>query len=813
MEGNSVSTDSANAIELTLPPSFPAGDYTPHGYLDNPYHTMVSNRGGVIRSVPPLGFGYWLRSFKGAYGTGTHGHVNYLSILKMTLACDDLRLVSAPDFATAGIELSSRYHSKHMLSYDFQHQGLTYSFRYFLPREHTLACLIEVANSGNTAKEVYLHAVHVYGLWETEWWGSDGLAMRYLAEPDAGVSCITAYGDYFALGANIPSFAHKATGVRDELPGWLRENDLTSRAQTTVHGPGPLHTVMTYKLSVPAEGRATALICLSRGVNEPAALAELDTGLADAIPTLEQQLDRDEAFWSHCPRLEGDWPESWKRGWVYDWETLRMNVRPPTGIFKHHWDAMQVHSPRSVLAQAGLDMLALSHADPELAQDVLLGTFADAPQPNVPGCREDGSVNMIAADGEACGTSPAWCLPFLAVRAIYAATHDAEWLAELYPHLKSYLDWWLEHRTDRQGWLHYKCAREAGQEGSHRFPESTGDDINRQSSIINRQLSRRFPESAGGEIGFIRAVDVQAAMAAAMQDMVLLAQVAGAPLDVPRWTELADRTAAAAREMFIDGWFRDFDTRANEPIIRPDDVEVAMLTPLACGVATANQVEAVKPKFQILRDNPQHWLERPPFFLTYAEAAWRAGQRMLSAEVAADIADRIYPRLDARAVRFDEPSKPFAYRVPGVACEWWPSAENEEPGGENFGWGATLPLHVIRGIIGFRETDSLPAPDTEGEPDVEFHLAPALPERLATPGKSYTMRNLNFRGVNLNIRYDVQSPTRLRVTLDYVTPTPGTITVTDQSGQTVASATSEDEIGAQTFDLANGHVYVVRFSA
>ena len=39
--------------------SFSSGDYTPYGYIENPYHSMILNRSGVIRSVPPLGFGYW----------------------------------------------------------------------------------------------------------------------------------------------------------------------------------------------------------------------------------------------------------------------------------------------------------------------------------------------------------------------------------------------------------------------------------------------------------------------------------------------------------------------------------------------------------------------------------------------------------------------------------------------------------------------------------------------------------------------------------------------------------------------------------
>jgi hypothetical protein len=37
---------------------FPHGNYTPHGYIDNPSHSWTK-RSGLIRSVPPIGYGFW----------------------------------------------------------------------------------------------------------------------------------------------------------------------------------------------------------------------------------------------------------------------------------------------------------------------------------------------------------------------------------------------------------------------------------------------------------------------------------------------------------------------------------------------------------------------------------------------------------------------------------------------------------------------------------------------------------------------------------------------------------------------------------
>lgn len=53
---------------IRLPKSFPASDYTPHG------------------------FGYWLSELEGAYAGGQRGHVNYLSLLQATKLIDMVKV-------------------------------------------------------------------------------------------------------------------------------------------------------------------------------------------------------------------------------------------------------------------------------------------------------------------------------------------------------------------------------------------------------------------------------------------------------------------------------------------------------------------------------------------------------------------------------------------------------------------------------------------------------------------------------------------------------------------------------------------------
>jgi len=67
---------------------------------------------------------------------------------------------------------------------------------------------------------------------------------------------------------------------------------------------------------------------------------------------------------------------------------------------------MQIQAPRTVLAEAAMDVLFLSYAKPELAAEVILGHFESALHPQQPCMREDGSYNMVADNGQLYGTAP-----------------------------------------------------------------------------------------------------------------------------------------------------------------------------------------------------------------------------------------------------------------------------------------------------------------------------------------------------------------------------------------------------------------------
>ncbi len=608
------------------------------------------------------------------------------------------------------------------------------------------------------------------------------MSVSYSTQHDAAVSKIWSYGDVFALGSNLKSIAHKATDSESQWEKWSRKNDLTSSEGTNVQGCGPMRTVQTYKMAVSANGFASALICLSRAANELWAIQELQMRLQDSIKILEKQLSEDESFWSNCPVLQGDWPEHWKHGWVYDWETLRMNVRRPIGIFKHSWDGMQVHSPRIVLGETSLDMMTLSYADADLAKNVIYGTFADAPMPNISCSREDGSMNMISANGSECGTAPMWGYPFHTVKSIYVRTHDDEWIKKLYPYLKAYIEWWLANRTDDQGWLHCNNSWESGQDGSQRFLIAQNDE--------------------GTVVNFVRTVDVEASMAEAMKNMALFARIAGKSEDEFVWNKLAEQRINNAQSMFWDGWFRDFDARINQPILLENYFDVMMLSPLTCGIATPDQVQAIKPMFQYFPDHPQPWLEWPPLVFTYCEAAWYAEMNAIAAEAVADIAYRVYQRTDSPTILYEDKSESFSYRIPGVANEFWPVAEIPA-GGENYGWGATLPMNITRNMIGFRETENLF--------DTEFYLAPAIPKRLWKLGKTYAINNLAFRGIKIAISYQIEETDQIKIDLKYESIVPVSLKILSSSGNAILKRVLKMEKNSISFEGKNYKRYVIRF--
>jgi len=765
--------------QIKINNSFPKDCYTPHGYIDNPYHSMVLNRNGVLRSIPPLGFGFWLRNFPGSYGGGTKSYVNYISAIYHSISVNGTSITSSDDFKKLQIHLCSKYHSKNIFTYDFIFENLQFSFKYFLTYENSLACLVEIINNNNNDKIIFLHSTNIYGLWETPWWGSDGLTSKFVKSLNSLIAKIWAYGDVFALGSNITPIAYKATADQILWTKWLKENDTTTiEGPVYIRGSGPLYSLITFKVKVKPKDTLSFVIVLTKGPNESKAIENLNLSMKTWKQALEEKLKEDNSFWQNAPYLIGYWPEHWKHGWVYDFETLRMNVRKPIGIFKHPWDGMQIHSPRLVLAETSIDMLTLSYVDPELAKEVILGTFQNALAPNIPCVREDGSVNMISSDGSECGTAPMWCFPFKTILSIFLRTRDTTWVKKLYPHLKSYVNWWLENRT-KDGWLTINNSWESGQDISKRF--------------------LRDGKLEGDTVNFVAPVDLESSIAEAANILASFAEILGYEKDIQMWNSIKTQSIKKINSMFQKNWFWDIDIRTKKHIIL-DYYDVMQLSPVACNVIQKEKTNSIKWSFDYFSNNP-NYLEWPPLLLTYCEAAWNANERLLSAKLVAKIAEKVYKRLDQREIFKANNSSPFMYRVPGVSCEFWP-LDDKDPGGEAYGWGATLPIFIIRDILGIREK----IPDKNSI--FEFFLSPSLPE--ISKIKKFGISNLQMYIFNIQMLSETISSKEINISINLKSKQEFSVKITDLSNNIVLNIKEKSTSHHFNFKIKNGEKYVVK---
>lgn len=349
---------------------------------------------------------------------------------------------------------------------------------------------------------------------------------------------------------------------------------------------------------------------------------------------------------------------------------------------------------------------------------MLLGTFLDAPAANVPCSREDGSYNMVGANGSECGTAPEWGHPTEVTAFLYDLDPNPAWLESIYPGLKAFLEWWLEHRSDKDGYLVYDNSWESGQDLSARFgPQKEG---------------------GGSTIRMVRPVDLQAAMASACHTMERFAGILGRADDQELWATREATFRAYVEQLWHDGAYRDFDARVGWS----DVWDVMQLAPVALGLAPAAHVEALRVQIQQLTDDPYLW---PMFVWTAADAATAAGEHRVAATITHDTIDRAYRYWDSR--EYSEES-----RLPGVTCEYW--GLDGRCGAEGYGWGAFGVHLIIRILLGFK-------PGQDGS----FMLTPNLPDAWLTPGKSFGITNLRCGSVRFDLTYHV-TPEGLDLTLE-----------------------------------------------
>ncbi len=706
----------------------PHDEFTPHGYLDNPYHSWKLNPSGVLRSLPPLGMG-WHHPNLGSY---VNNQFHYTAHLTVGLKINDLVLITPDDFRLHHCTISSSLHTKNRFAYTCRiaQYDLTLNICYFLVQEHALGCVIELASELDYPLSVTCYFIHLHThnphtsrLWEHGWYArsnreegytqlglaSEGDVFTHGARAASGIPITWAEPGF---GTNLTEIGAWANGARVPMPNITQRDAETGWQFRALALPGTL--TIAPKAAEPV--RLNAI--LARGVSQDQSSAIW----ADSLETIARaeagHREDDENFWQSAPQLSGDWPASWQRGFVYDVETLRMTMRPSAGVVGNTFDGMQIQAPRLVLAEAALDVLFLSYADPELAAEVILTHFESAPHPNLPCMREDGSYNMVADDGQICGTAPEWGYPLWCCQQLWLRSGNLSWLKRLYPGAAAYVRWWLDHRRDREGWEIYECSWESGQDVSSRFgPQQTGGTI----------------------IQHLRPVDLQASIA---QSAVILASWAEILArthtddtlpnpylaDITFWQEIANEFTLKTRLMWRAGWFHDYDSVRQ---VWSSERDAMHLAPIFCGVADQGQIEQLRPT---LAEPPRHssqWapLSWPPVVLTLIGATAAAQMPQEAAELAYRFIDASFRSTDSREL--DEYGG-----LPGVTREYrrtitrgkWGETDYANAGIEGYGWGA-LSIHLlIRHVLGLSATN----PDT-------IVLAPTLPQPLRRPGATYTV--------------------------------------------------------------------------
>ena len=478
--------------------------------------------------------------------------------------------------------------------------------------------------------------------------------------------------------------------------------------------------------------RAMGRLAEARPIPVESALSRLETVRREH----DQMVDR-------FPRLEGDWPSNWANGFRYDFETARACVMSPSGVFDDSWLSWMASWPRAVLAENSLDALRLAYGDPALARRALGTTLRCATGPNLPCVFAGGEPNMVASDGEICGTSPAWCLPFKNIEQLYWLDPDPSWLAEIYPRLAGYLDYWLENRTDEDGWITYHCTWEAGEDGSLRLdPGGSGDN----------------------PIGhLVRPAELQATISHAAEVMALFAAELELDEDCARWRQVGEWYRRRTLDLWHAGSrrFRDWDKPGNR-FLAPQDkrywgvdhVEFSALsfTAILTGGCAEQQLSSLKQHFESFRSPP--WLLWPSWSHALLESASTAGWLEEAGEMAWRTADRVYRVTDRRTLGAGP--RP----LPGVAPEFWPEDPRAMDGSDCYGWGGSSALFVIRHVLGFR---AVPAIGRR-----VFELSPALPTGL-TETRQLSIRGLRFAGHEFDMQLQ-RSDAATRVVLEYDRP-------------------------------------------
>ncbi len=619
-------------------------NFTPWTYLVNPYHRS-RHRSGNLRTHDRLNGLALYPDANAPHDPAAAAHSATLAVAPML--ADGTPLFTADALAHHGVERHAAVHTKNRLTLTHVLDAVRMVTTWWQVDENVLAARVELnalAASAmsevraNFAISLALDAGDQHGLPSFEAFTPTpvhidqphGAALQAKSGVLSGDWTVHAFQ---GASGDVTLRSFNAFDTDDALAAGIAAGTNLSGTLSTQRST--FYLAQSFSAALPMGSTATLLVLAARSAPERRAaggdeamrnIAAAVAGASASAPfgeaqnTLNRLMAEDATFWEGAVTLEGEgWPAAWRRGLVYDLESVRANVRPATGVFLHPWDSMQVHNPRIVVAESSMDMLTLSFADMPLAKRVLSGLYHDTAvraQPQIPCQLEDGTPNMECADNHTAGTPPSWGQPLWVVADMFARDGDVAWLGSMYPVLAGYLDFWLANRTDAGGYQIAMCSWESGQDNMKRWG---------------------WDQMYGGDNStrIIRAPEHQAAMAHAAAVMAAFGRLLGKPAaEVARWEVVRDSHVALTQSLYNDdaNWFCDFNSlhgvwqsgcRDNEPAggTAGAGKQSVQLTPLMLDapqlgaplLATVRNVSAI---LDVLRDSDKLGTD-PPGSLTF----------------------------------------------------------------------------------------------------------------------------------------------------------------------------------------------------
>lgn len=696
----------------------PADKYTPHGYLAS-RHTVRKNRFGIVRSADPLGFAVWGPNHPGPYGK----KFGYCAEMNFALAVGGKKYIKPGDFD----DLYAETHTCERFTYVAQAGDVEFKATYFLVKKGLLQANVKLTNKTRARRRVKLFGLcnHLRDYQFTGFW-EEGILARKRSENEVEIKA-HAEGESVVLKASAKCDAvgcfDSIAAARTAIAKGKRIADCSETITRYNRKGEKLGGALELSIDLPAGGSKSLVFSMAISLVDIELAELLATPAAESKKVLAAKQVADEKFFADTASISGDWPDHWRRGMVYDNQTLRMCIFPSAGVFKHDWDGMQVQAPRYVLAETTFDMFLHGYGPIKHAQQVVLGPMQDSPAPWLPCIREDGSANMIAWNGHPCGTAPEWGAPAWVIERLYRRNCDKKWLADVLKPLTAYLKWWDANRTDRKGYLHYLCSYGSGQDMSPRFdPQKGGGDDTRH----------------------CRPVDLQAAMADSWRFVADANDLLGNKAAAKYARKQAAHYRRKLDSLWAGDWYKDYSTAQGKKGGFTKVTDVMQLAPFYYNQSTPKRAETVRQAVvDMCTGTPHVW---PTFMLMLAESAYQVGCSSELAEVAAERVQHVYSALDAKRVRKNMP-------LPGVQHEYWPTGRVW--GAEGYGWGALSITLIIRYMAGWREDGPLAGKT--------FSLAPAMPKKLMKTGRTYNLNYLPALSSRFDLSYTVAGGGVLKV--------------------------------------------------